>query len=76
MKELCSVIMPVYNPKLGLEEAIESILNQTYKNIELIIIDDCSSKAYKKIISHYKSSYLNVKVLTNKRNRGLVYIKI
>ena len=65
--------MPVYNPKLGLEEAIESILNQTYKNIELIIIDDCSSKKYKKIISQYNSSYLNVKVLTNKKNRGLVY---
>ena len=39
-KPLVSVLMPVYNSEKYLEEAIESILNQTYKNFELIIVDD------------------------------------
>ena len=37
-----SVIMPVYNTEKYIWEAIESILNQSYKNFEFVIIDDCS----------------------------------
>ena len=40
---LISVIMPVHNGEKYIKEAIDSIINQTYKNIELIIIDDCST---------------------------------
>ena len=47
---LISVIMPVYNSEKYLCEAIESILNQTYKNIEFIIIDDKSNDNSVKII--------------------------
>ena len=42
MNELISVILPVYNGEKYLDEAIESILNQTYTNFEFIIIDDGS----------------------------------
>ena len=38
-----SVLMPNYNCEKYISEAIESILNQTYKNFEFIIIDDCST---------------------------------
>lgn len=52
---LVSVIMPVYNAGIYLVEAIESILNQTYRNYELIIIDDASTDNSWEIIRKYKN---------------------
>lgn len=53
---LVSVVMPVYNAEKYLTEAIDSILGQVYKNIELIIIDDCSSDNSVKIVESYSDS--------------------
>jgi len=52
---LVSVIMPVYNAGDFLRPAINSILKQTYKNFELIIIDDTSTDNSWKIISNFKN---------------------
>lgn len=47
---LVSVIMPVYNAEQFISETLESILNQTYKNLEVIIVDDCSiDRSFQKI---------------------------
>jgi len=54
---LVSVIMPVYNAESFLREAIDSILKQTYKNFELIIIDDASTDSSWSIIKKYKRVY-------------------
>ena len=43
MNPKVSIIMGIYNCESTLEEAIESIINQTYENLELIMCDDCSS---------------------------------
>ncbi|OQS57845.1 glycosyl transferase family A, partial [Actinobacillus suis] len=43
MMPLISIIMPVYNAEEYIEEAIKSVLNQTYSNWELILVDDCST---------------------------------
>ena len=43
MKEKISVLIPTYNIEKYIEEAIQSILIQTYRNLEIIIVDDCSS---------------------------------
>lgn len=43
MKELISVIIPVYNNEKYFERCILSVINQTYKNIEIIVINDCST---------------------------------
>ena len=43
MNDLISVIVPIYNVELYLRECIESILGQTYKNLEVLLIDDGST---------------------------------
>lgn len=54
---LVSVIMPVYNAGVFLVPAIESILRQTYKHIELIIVDDASTDDSWKTITKYRKRY-------------------
>lgn len=44
-----TIVLPVYNGEKYLSESIESCLNQTYKNIELIIVNDCSTDNTKKL---------------------------
>jgi len=67
---LISVILPVYNAELYLKEAIESILNQTYENFELIILNDGSSDDSLKIINSFNDDRI---ILINRENKGLVY---
>lgn len=64
-----SVIVPVYNVEKYLKKCINSILNQTYKNYEIIIINDGSTDKSKKILESYKNIN-NVKII-NQTNKGL-----
>lgn len=56
-----------YNGKTYLENCIESVLNQTYKNFELIIVDDCSTDNSVDVVKHYKDSRIHL--IQNKRKR-------
>ena len=49
----CSVIMTVYNAEKYLKQAIESVISQTMKNFELIIVNDCSTDSSEEIIKQY-----------------------
>ena len=60
-----SLIMSVYNGEDYLSEAIESVLNQTFKSFELIIINDCSTDSTPEILSKYEKLDKRVKVYTN-----------
>jgi glycosyltransferase involved in cell wall biosynthesis len=66
-----SVVMSVYNGALYLREAIDSILNQTFKDFEFIIINDYSSDNSEEILKEYAEKDKRVKVITNKFNLGL-----
>lgn len=69
-----SIIMGIYNCAETLPEAIESILNQTYLNWELIMCDDGSSDDTWKIAIRYAEKYPDkIKILKNESNKGLNY---
>lgn len=73
-KKLISIIMGVYNCENTIREAIDSILNQTYTNWELILCDDCSIDNTLIICNKYQKLYpKKIKVLENKKNMGLNY---
>ncbi|XPV67642.1 MAG: glycosyltransferase family 2 protein [Halarcobacter sp.] len=71
MSDLISVVLPVYNGRKYLAEAIESILFQTYENFELIILDDGSTDNSIEIINKYKLIDNRIKVIEQK-NIGLI----
>ena len=64
-----SVIIPVYNSEKYIEKSIESVLNQTYKNIELILIDDGSTDNSLSILKEYENKDSKIKVIS-KENAG------
>lgn len=66
-----SLIMSVYNGEDYLTEAIDSVLNQTFKDFELIIVNDCSTDSTAEILSGYAKSDQRVKVITNEVNLRL-----
>lgn len=63
MQPLVSVIMPAYNAQNFIVEAIESVIHQTYKNLELIIVDDGSKDKTYDICRHYSNKYGNITLL-------------
>ena len=68
--DLISVVIPVYNVEQYLPKCIESIMNQTYKNLEIILVNDGSTDGSQKICEEYKSLDNRIKVI-NKENGGL-----
>ena len=71
MKPDISVIMSVYNGETYLREAIESVIGQTFKNWELVIINDCSTDSTGEILSDYSLKDERIKVHTNEVNLKL-----
>ncbi len=69
---LISIAMATYNGEEYLRLQLDSILNQTYKNIEIVICDDCSTDGTLKILNEYEKKYLNIHVYKNEANLGFV----
>ena len=67
---LISIIVPVYNVESYLKKCLESIINQTYKNIEIILIDDGSTDSSGKICDDYANKDKRIKVI-HKQNGGV-----
>ncbi len=74
MKPLVSVVMPAYNAERFIRETIDSILNQTYRKIELVIVDDGSTDNTYKICEEYARQHNNIRILSHEhgQNRGKV----
>ena len=79
---LISVIVPVYNVERYLRECLDSLINQTYNDLEVIMVDDGSKDSSGKICDEYSEKYDNFKVIHKEnaglgmaRNTGFEYIK-
>ena len=70
-KPKVTIILSVYNGEKHLSDSIDSLLFQTYKNIEILIIDDNSNDATFDICKKYEESFNNIKVFKNLKNLGL-----
>lgn len=82
MDNLISIIVPVYNVEIYLSQCIESILNQSYRDFELILIDNMSTDASRSICDEYKNMDSRIVLLQNEkkgvsstRNTGLNYAR-
>lgn len=78
MNELISVIIPIYNAKEYLNKCVDSVINQTYKNIEIILVDDGSNDGSEEICKTYSQNYKNISCIhienngvSNARNQGI-----
>jgi glycosyltransferase involved in cell wall biosynthesis len=71
MNKLVTIVLPVHNGIQYLAQSIESCLNQTYQNVELIIVDDCSTDESPACIEKYANSDRRVRVITNETNKRL-----
>lgn len=72
---LISVVMPNYNGSRFVAESIQSVLNQTYRNIELIIVDDCSTDNSPNIIEQIAHNDKRVYLIKQNENHGVSFVR-
>ena len=69
-----AIILPNYNSDLFLKTTINSVLNQSYKNWQLIIVDDCSNQKTQSILKTFLKNK-KIKIFWSKTNRGAAYCR-
>ena len=68
---LISIIMAAYNAEHTIEEAINSVINQTYTNWELIVVNDCSSDNTVNLVENFCKNDIRIKLINNVKNCGV-----
>ena len=68
---LVSIALPVYNGEKWLEQAINTLIKQSYENVEIIVADDCSSDNSQEICEQYASKYSQIAFIKNETNLGV-----
>ena len=68
---LVSIVLPTYNGEEYISRAIQSIINQTYTNWELIIVNDCSVDSTSEIINNFSKQDSRIKIINNDKNMKL-----
>lgn len=72
---LVSVVMPAYNASRFLRQAVDSVLAQTYANLELIIVDDCSTDDTLQIMQDYAARDSRVRIIAGETNQGVARVR-
>ena len=68
---LISIIVPFYNVEQYIDRCIQSLITQTYRNIEILLVDDCSPDNTLEIAKKYTKTDARIKILQYEKNRGL-----
>ncbi|ANV97778.1 hypothetical protein BBW65_02705 [Helicobacter enhydrae] len=76
MNPFFSIIIPVYNVQEYIARCLNSCINQTFKEIEIIIIDDCGSDDSMEIAREFAKQDKRIRILTNAENLGLFHTRI
>ena len=75
-KEKISIIIPIYNVEKYITECLTSVVNQTYKNLEIICIDDCGNDNSIEILNDFASKDSRIKIIKHTENKGLRRLEI
>ena len=75
MDEIITIIVPVYNVEKYLERCTQSLVNQTYQNIEIILVDDCSTDSSPEICDRLAQTDNRIKVIHKEKNEGLGFAR-
>ena len=73
MEKRVAIVIPCYNQGEFLKDAIDSALNQTYKNIKIVCVNDCSNDNTFEIMKDYSQKYKNFLFFNLEENKGVVY---
>ena len=66
-----SVVIPIYNVENYLRKCLDSVCNQTYENLEIICVNDCSPENSSEILKEYAAKDNRIKIINHKKNGGL-----
>ncbi len=72
LKNKISIIVPVYNTSKYLDKCLNCLLNQTYDNLEIIVVEDCSTDNSREVLKKYGKNQ-KIKIIYNKKNSGLSF---
>ena len=70
-KNLVSIITPMYNSGKFIKDTIDSVINQTYQDWEMIIVDDCSTDISPEIVKYYAENESRIKYIRTEQNGGV-----
>ena len=68
---LFSIIIPIYNSEKYLKRCVKSIINQKFKNFEIILVEDCSKDSSQKICKFFFKKYKNIKLVKHMERKGV-----
>lgn len=71
MESLITVVVPVYNVEKYLRKCLDSLVCQTFKSLEIILVEDCSTDKSLEICREYVEEYKNMKLIQHDKNKGL-----
>jgi len=71
-----TVVVPVYNTEPYLPDCLDSLISQTYANVQIIVVDDCSPGECSKIVRSYQERFANIEYIRHKENRGLLCARL
>ena len=76
MKPELSVIIPVYNTEKYLNRCLDSVFRQSLRQIEVIVVDDCSPGDTEAVLAPYLEAYANLKYFRHEKNKGLYLARL